>query len=118
MAWVRACGVDDVEPGETTVLAVDPPIAVYNIDGAFFATQDTCTHERWSLADGYLDGDVIECTLHMARFCVRTGRVLCLPAFESLRTYPVRVDGDDVLVDVDAALPPVAAAAGDRTQRV
>ena len=107
MGWVRACGTGDVEPGEATVLAVDPPIAVINLEGEFFAIDDTCTHERWSLADGYIDDDVVECTLHMAKFCIRTGKALCLPATTSIHTYPVRIEGEDVMVDVDDPRLPV-----------
>jgi nitrite reductase/ring-hydroxylating ferredoxin subunit len=78
------------------------PILVCNVDGEFFATQDTCTHADWPLSDGYLDGATVECTLHWAKFCVRTGKVEAIPACQALRTFEVRVDGDDIFVDLDS----------------
>ena len=64
----------------------------------FFAVDDTCTHDDGPLADGWLEGDAIECPRHGARFDVRTGKVLCLPAAVGIRSYPVTVEGDDVKV--------------------
>jgi 3-phenylpropionate/trans-cinnamate dioxygenase ferredoxin component len=100
MAWKRACGRDEIEDGEAFQLASEPPIAIFNIEGQLYATSDTCTHDSSSLADGYIDGDVVECAWHFAKFCIRTGEVLSLPATVSLRTYPVKVLDEDVLVDV------------------
>lgn len=100
MSWVRACGVKDLEPGEAVVVKVDPPVAVFNVDGEFLATGDTCTHAESSLADGYVEGDEVECSWHMARFCLRTGAALTLPATEALVTYRTEVRGDDVLVEL------------------
>jgi len=68
-------------------------------DGQFFATADTCTHEQWSLGeDGDLEGEEIVCPLHMARFDLRTGRALCLPATAALQTFAVEIEGDKVYV--------------------
>jgi nitrite reductase/ring-hydroxylating ferredoxin subunit len=93
--------VDEVTPGVPRRVVVDVPVALYNVDGEIFATEDTCTHGQSSLCDGYLDGDVIECAWHMAKFSVRTGKALSLPAVKALRSYPVRiVDGKVFLSDV------------------
>nr|BAK52805.1 biphenyl 2,3-dioxygenase, ferredoxin component [Janibacter sp. TYM3221]BAM76238.1 biphenyl 2,3-dioxygenase, ferredoxin component [Janibacter sp. TYM3221] len=103
MNLTMACRVDDVAPGAMLRVDVgDEPLLICNVDGEFFATQDTCSHEDWPLSEGYLDGDVVECTLHWAKFCVRTGNVKALPACEPLRTYLVKLEGDDVLVDLDS----------------
>jgi 3-phenylpropionate/trans-cinnamate dioxygenase ferredoxin component len=99
MAWVKACAEGALSDGEAVVVPVDPPIAVFMVDGEYYATDDTCTHDKYSLADGYIDDDIVECALHMAKFSIRTGKVLSLPATRDLVTYPVKVDGDDVLVD-------------------
>jgi nitrite reductase/ring-hydroxylating ferredoxin subunit len=99
MAWIRACSVSDLEEGEAFRVDSTPPIAVYNVDGEYYATDDTCTHDQSSLADGYIDGDQVECAWHFAKFCVKTGEVLCLPATRSLRTYEVKVDAGEVLVN-------------------
>ncbi len=101
MDWREVCRVDEVTPGVPRRVVVDVPVALYNVDGEIFATEDTCTHGQSSLCDGYLDGDVIECAWHMAKFSVRTGKALSLPAVKALRSYPVRiVDGKVFLSDV------------------
>ena len=101
MSYVRACRSDELAPGEVTRVETDPPIAVYNVEGDYYATDDTCTHEQWSLADGYVDGDQIECSWHFAKFCIRTGDVLSLPATKPLRTYQVILKDGDVYVEID-----------------
>ena len=71
----------------------------------FYAIDDTCTHDDGPLADGWLDGEEIECPRHGARFDVKTGKVLCLPAAVPINAYPVQVDGDEVKVNVSAPVP-------------
>jgi nitrite reductase/ring-hydroxylating ferredoxin subunit len=100
MSWVRAGDVKDIEPGEAVVIKTDPPVAVFNVDGEFLATADTCTHAESSLADGYVEGDQVECAWHMAKFCLRTGAALTLPATDPLDTYRTEVRDDQVFVDV------------------
>jgi biphenyl 2,3-dioxygenase ferredoxin subunit len=109
MTFTRVCSVADIPFGEG--LRIEgigdiEPIALFNVDGEILAVQDTCTHGDWSLAEGYVDGDTIECSLHLARFCLRTGAVCNPPATRPLKTYPVRLDGADVLIDlsVESAL--------------
>ena len=77
-----------------------PLLICHTTDGAFYAVDNTCTHDDGSLADGVLDGTAIECPRHGARFDVKTGQVLCLPAAVGITSYPVRVEGDDVQVSV------------------
>jgi nitrite reductase/ring-hydroxylating ferredoxin subunit len=100
LTWMRACAADEVEPGDAIALEVDPPVAVFNVDGQFFATADLCSHGESSLADGYIDGGVVECSWHFAKFCIRTGDVLGPPAVVSIKTYAVRLEDGDVYVDV------------------
>jgi nitrite reductase/ring-hydroxylating ferredoxin subunit len=97
---IRVCAVADLAPGEAVQVEHDPPIAVFNVDGEFFATADTCTHEQTSLADGYIDGDRVECSWHFAKFCIRTGAALSLPATVALKTYAVEIDDGAVFVVV------------------
>jgi nitrite reductase/ring-hydroxylating ferredoxin subunit len=100
--WVRVAGRSDLGPGEVIGVEVDGrSIAVYNCDGGPFATDNICTHAYACLSDGWLDGETIECPLHAARFDVRTGQVLDPPATEDLKTYPVRVVGDDIEVKLN-----------------
>ena len=93
---IRACRVDELKPGEARRIEGDhPPMAVYNVDGDFYALDDTCTHEKFPLTEGWIDGDVVECALHMAKFCIRTGKALCLPANRDVPRHAVEViDGE------------------------
>jgi len=93
------CAADELEPGESRLVELGQPIAVFNIDGTFFAVSDTCTHSTASLSDGYLEGDEIECPLHGAKFCVRTGAALCQPATEPLQTFPVLIRNGNVFIE-------------------
>lgn len=104
--FVRVAKAGDVAPGSVLrVEAAGRPIALYNVDGAFYATDEICTHAYASLAEGFLDGATIECPLHGATFDIKTGAALTAPASEPLATYPVRVDGEDILVAVPAPQP-------------
>jgi 3-phenylpropionate/trans-cinnamate dioxygenase ferredoxin component len=96
--WVVACKLGDLAVGAAVVVDVVPPIAVWNIEGAIYSTDDTCTHAESSLADGWLEGDVVECPFHLARFCVRDGRVVSPPAKGPLKTHRVRIDDGLVYV--------------------
>ena len=105
-AYVRVARVSDVPPG--TVRRVEVAgrrVALANVDGQFYAVDDTCTHEEASLSEGGLSGEILVCPLHGSRFNVRTGRVLSLPAVRSIAVYPVRVEGDEVLVSPEAHTP-------------
>lgn len=98
--WIRACGVDDIQDDEALRLDTAPPVSVFRSGGAFFCVDDICTHEDFSLAEGWIEGAVVECPLHLARFCLRTGAVLSPPATRPLRTHEVRVEGADVYVRI------------------
>jgi naphthalene 1,2-dioxygenase system ferredoxin subunit len=100
--WARAASRSELASGE--VLGVEVAghsIALYGVDGSIFATDNICTHAYARLSDGWLDGDLIECPLHAARFDVRTGKVLDPPATVDLKTYPVRVVDDEIQVKLD-----------------
>src|SRR6202161_2983945 len=79
----------------------DLRLAVFNIGGKFYVTDDECTHASASLADGMLDGDVIECAVHMGAFHVPTGAVKSLPCSIALRTYKVVLQDGDIYADLD-----------------
>ena len=99
---VRVCAKSDVAPDSVKAFAVgDKTLAIYNIDGTFYATDDECTHAAASLADGMLEGDVIECCMHMGSFRVSTGEVVAPPCELPLRTYQVVLKGDEVFVDLN-----------------
>jgi nitrite reductase/ring-hydroxylating ferredoxin subunit len=99
--FVTVADVDDVPPGQVREVTVgEHDIAVYNVAGELFATTNVCTHDEAYLSDGELFGHVVECPLHGARFDVRTGKVLSLPAVYPLKTYEVRVEDGKVQVRV------------------
>lgn len=101
MSWLSVCKAGDVPLGEARAIELeDSYIAIYNVDGEFFATDDTCSHEDASLTDGFLEGDLIECPLHGSQFNVKSGAVLSPPAIMPIRTYRTKVEGDDVLIDL------------------
>lgn len=102
MAFVKVCAAADVPADMGLRIDMGPePIAVFNLDGEFFAISDTCTHSDWSLSEGYIEDGQVECTLHMAKFCIRTGKVKGPPATQAVKTYPVRLQDGDVLIDLD-----------------
>lgn len=100
--YVTVARTGDLEPGEMLRAFVnDVAVCLYNVDGEFYATQDTCTHAEASLCEGDLDDDVVTCPLHGAEFNVRTGAVLCFPATHPLATYPVKIEDSQVKVLVE-----------------
>jgi len=100
--WVRAAARSDLAEGEVIGVEVaGRSIALYDADGNLFATENICTHAYACLSDGWLDGEVIECPLHAARFDVRSGKVLDPPATEDLKTYPVRIVDGEIQVRLD-----------------
>ena len=101
MTFVKVGKASEVPPGTAKVYEVnDRFVAVCNVDGSLFAVDDVCTHDEGSLEQGDLDGFEIECPRHMARFDVRTGEATALPAVVSIDTFGVRVEGDDIEIDV------------------
>jgi 3-phenylpropionate/trans-cinnamate dioxygenase ferredoxin subunit len=100
--WIRACEVDDID--EEDVMRFDHDgrtFAVYRSpDDEFFATDGLCTHERVHLADGLVMDDIIECPKHNGRFNYRTGLAKGAPACVNLKTYPVKVDGGQVYIQL------------------
>ena len=102
MAWVDACAADAIE--EEDVVRWDHggrSFAIYRSpDDAFFCTDGLCTHQQVHLADGLVEGCTITCPKHNGRFDYTTGEALRAPVREALRTYPVRVEGGRILVDL------------------
>jgi len=100
--FVRVAGVGDLAAGEMMAVEVSgAPVLLCNVAGEFFAVHDECTHESFPLSEGTLDGHCVICLLHGARFDVRNGKVVALPAYGPLKSYEVRVEGDDILVAVE-----------------
>jgi nitrite reductase/ring-hydroxylating ferredoxin subunit len=99
--WVTVASRGALGEGEVLAATAEgKPIALYNIEGEIYATDNLCTHAFAFLSDGWLDGDVIECPLHAGRFEVKTGKGLGPPVPCDIRTYKTRIVGGDVQVDV------------------
>ena len=97
--FVKLAETGDVAPGQVRVYEVQGrSIALCNVDGAFYAIDDVCTHDGGPLDQGEIDGHQIECPRHGARFDVRDGRALTLPAVRPVGSYPVRVEDGVVKV--------------------
>jgi 3-phenylpropionate/trans-cinnamate dioxygenase ferredoxin component len=98
--WLPAGKASDLGPGRVRLVTGpdDQRLAVCNVDGAYYAIEDVCTHDGGSLDQGELEGDEIECPRHGARFDVRTGRATLMPAVMPVQTFAVRVEGDDLFV--------------------
>jgi 3-phenylpropionate/trans-cinnamate dioxygenase ferredoxin component len=100
MPVVPVAKKSEIPPGTSKEVAVDgSAIMLCNVDGNIFAIEDVCTHDGGQLDQGTLDGYQIECPRHGARFDVRTGDALTLPAILPVQTYTVRVEGDDIYLD-------------------
>ena len=96
---IRLCSADDVDFGGALRVEVDDLIlAVFNVDGVFYVTDDTCTHGPGSLSEGYLDGHNIECDFHNGVFDLRTGEVVAPPCMIPVKTYEVVLEGSDVSI--------------------
>src|SRR4051812_1217272 len=97
--WQVAVALADLKPDEPAACSLGPhEIAIYLVDGAYYATSNICTHASALLTDGFMDGCEIECPLHNARFDVRTGTALTSPAEADLETFRTRVVGGHVEV--------------------
>src|SRR5262249_25837514 len=116
MAWQRVASFSEI--GVDGVLDVDvngSPVALYRVSNEVFATSGICTHALALLSDGFVEDGRIECPLHQGQFDIRSGKALCAPAIEDLRTYAVKLEGDDVFIDMERpAASVMATAAPDR----
>ena len=78
----------------------DQQIAIFNLDDTFYATDDVCTHAYASLSEGYIEDGCVECPLHAGLFDIKTGKAKGVPVVEDIKTFPVRVEGEDIYVEV------------------
>ena len=100
--WIDVSAEADIP--EDDVIGVDAAgrdIALYNVGGEIFATDNICTHGHARLCDGFLEGHEIECPLHQGKFDVRTGQPTCAPITEAVRSYPIRIEAGRVFVALE-----------------
>ena len=99
--YARACAAADVTDGTAVRVEINGvPVAVVRSDGEYYAIQDVCSHANVALSEGEVEDQTIECWLHGSRFDLVTGRPTGLPAITPVPVYPVKIDGDDILVAV------------------
>jgi len=104
MNRIKACLVEELPEGEALRIDADPVIALFHVGDEFYAMNDRCSHGNASMSEGYLEDDAtVECPLHAASFCLKTGKALCLPATDAIATYPVSIEDGTVYIDLPEA---------------
>lgn len=100
--WVKVAEISEIPPGQKKQVDLDGvEIVLCNVNGEYCAIEDVCTHDGAPLGNGRFRGEEIACPRHGARFNVKTGKALSMPAVEPVDTYPVKVEGDTILIEVD-----------------
>ena len=98
---IELCNTSDVDVGGALRVEKDDLIlAVFNVDGEFFVTDDACTHGPGSLSEGYVEGDVVECNFHNGQFNIKTGEVVAPPCMIPVKTYRTVVENGKVFIEV------------------
>jgi 3-phenylpropionate/trans-cinnamate dioxygenase ferredoxin component len=101
MTFHRVCSTNQIpEDGKEVFEVEDRFIVVFHVDGEFYALDDCCTHDGGPLGHGDIEGFTIRCPRHGAKFDIRDGRALCMPAVKGTPSHEVRVEGNDVLVQL------------------
>ncbi len=99
--WVKVARAAEVPVGQAKVVLADGQrLALSNVEGSYHAIEDVCTHDGGPLGEGELIGQLLECPRHGARFDVTTGRPVTLPAVIPVKTFPVKITGDEIWVEV------------------
>ena len=99
--WLKIAAVSDARDDDVVGVAAEGhEYAVYKVGGELFVTDNECTHAEARLSEGFVIDYCIECPMHQGQFDIRTGAPLCEPVTEPIRSYPVRIDGDQLLIDV------------------
>src|SRR5262245_1467399 len=100
MARIDLCSTAEVAPGAPIrVEAAGLALAVFNVDGEFYVTDDQCTHGPGLLSEGFVEGDVVECNFHNGQFNIRTGAVVSPPCMVRIKTYKAVVENRRVLIE-------------------
>ncbi len=100
--WVTVARADQLAPGQWKCVDVDgAQVAVFNLDGQYYAIEDICTHDGGQLTGGSIEGAEIICPRHGARFCIKTGAALSAPAYEATAKFPVRIENGVIEVRDD-----------------
>ena len=99
--WIELAALEAIP--EDDVIGIDvggKSFALYLVEGEVYVTDNICTHGNARLCDGFLEGHEIECPLHQGKFDIRNGKAMCAPLTEDVKTYPVKIEGTRVFVEV------------------
>nr|WP_067297414.1 non-heme iron oxygenase ferredoxin subunit [Marinobacterium profundum] len=100
--WITAASLADIPDDDVIGITINGhPIALYKFGGEVFATDNVCTHGQALLSDGFLEDGEIECPLHQGRFCIKSGKAMCDPLTENIKSYQSRVNGEEVLLLIE-----------------
>lgn len=101
--WIDVGKESELPVGTRTIVQTDAgEIAVFNLNGEYYAIEDVCSHDGGELASGICEGDEIICPRHGARFCIKNGKSLTPPAYEDIESFPVRVSAGVIQMDIDS----------------
>jgi 3-phenylpropionate/trans-cinnamate dioxygenase ferredoxin subunit len=101
-AFIRVCTVSELpDPGRRVFEVGERFVVLFHVGGRFWALDDCCTHDDGPLGEGRLDGFVVECPRHGAKFDIRSGRVLAMPATRDIRVHQVKVEGNEVFIKLN-----------------
>ena len=100
--WIDVAPIREIAVDERRSVPLDDvDILVINVGGSFYAVEDMCSHDRFPLSEGEVEGETITCALHGAKFCIRTGEALSAPAYEPVHTFPLRIENGMIQVRDD-----------------
>ena len=97
--WIKVGSVDEFKGRVMVYRGSQRPIAIFQLKDGYYAIDDTCTHEEASLSEGEIEDDHVECPSHGAKFAIKTGKNLTLPAVLPVRSYGVKIENGDILLD-------------------
>ncbi|RIY42478.1 non-heme iron oxygenase ferredoxin subunit [Neopusillimonas maritima] len=101
MNWIKIATVGQIEEDESLGVELEgKQLAVHHTEGEYFVTNNICTHQFALLSDGFIEDGCVECPLHQAMFDLRTGEPKSAPATEPVKVYEVKVEGDEILVNL------------------
>ena len=97
--WKSIVSLDEVIDDDVIGVVIEgKELAIYNIDGKVYVTDNICTHGFARLSDGFVEDGQVECPLHQGKFCIKTGKAMCAPLESDIQSYPARVEGNQVHV--------------------
>ncbi len=100
--WIKVADVEEFEDEATIFEYEGNPIAIFKLEDGFYAIDDTCSHAEASLSEGEVEDHEIECPLHGAVFDLKTGNNLSLPAVVPVKSYPVKIEDNQLYIQVEA----------------